>query len=61
MFKVVAIFIRILLKSILVKNQLNIDNFLILIMVEIPKKILKKFIFLKKVLHKSNKYGIINT
>ena len=48
MFKVVAIFIRILLKSILVKNQLNIDNFLILIMVEILKKILKKVYFFEK-------------
>nr|DAW51669.1 MAG TPA: hypothetical protein [Caudoviricetes sp.] len=38
MFKVVVIFIRILLKSTLVKNQLNTYNFLILIMVKIPKK-----------------------
>jgi len=38
MFKVVVIFIGILLKSILVKNQLNTNNFLILIMVKIPKK-----------------------
>jgi len=48
MFKVVVIFIGILLKSILVKNQLNTNNFLILIMVKIPKKTLKKFIFFEK-------------
>ena len=38
MFKVVVIFTRILLKSILIKNQLNTYNFLVLIMVKIPKK-----------------------
>nr|DAP45666.1 MAG TPA: hypothetical protein [Caudoviricetes sp.] len=45
MFKVVVIFIGILLKSILVKNQLNTNNFLILIMVKIPKKNSKKSLF----------------